>query len=196
MTGENPNAFSAINFLQMHEHPDTEFNNDIDQQGDIVLRNIFATRNYVQNIRNPDGTSSSQIQTNDLHPDQVVRVLTENPDTWRVLVQEGGTRKVSENSELMDSIRQFIQTLASDVMEVSMFWTPLLNDPKIKVLYCIEWDCEELNHLESDGEGDDGDAVENTTTMIQDVIQSLMMSNIDEEERDDFVRQLQEFTTN
>ena len=53
-----------------------------------------------------------------------------------------------------------------------------------------------MNQLESDGEGDDGDAVENTTTMIQDVIQSLMMSNIDEEERDDFVRQLQEFTTN
>ena len=203
---DDTTTFSAIKIHQMLSGLIiTERNDDIHQQGSIVLRNIYETRSYVQNILNPDGTSSTEAQTNDLPPNEVVRELTENPDTWRVLVKEGGesnlvsAQKVSENPELMDSIEQFIQSLSSDVMEVSMVWIPTRDHPDIKVLYCIEWDCEELNDLESDGEGggsDDGDAVENITTMTQDVIQSLMMSNIDEEERDDLVRQLQEWPNN
>jgi hypothetical protein len=103
---------------------------------------------------------------------------------------------LKDNLEVMNQIKNFIQE-NQDVDTMTIVWMEVEGEEEeYRAIYSIEMDCEELDdHRSGDSEGEDVDAVENITTMTQDIIQSLMMSNIDEEERDDFVRQLQELSS-
>lgn len=145
---EFAHEFYAFIPQQMHGEPWAVINRDPGLQGEQVLTQIFNTCKYIENTPDENGMLSANTSSSKINKNNVLGILREDTNTWRMLVNNQDSvraLKIGEESIMMDNIQEFLQQLPSYAEEINLVWIPIKNHPDIRVLYSIEWELTQEN---------------------------------------------------